>query len=71
MPVPEQQAAIKRMRRLKDQGLALRAIADKMTAAGVPISHVGVKMPPPIGRRLPNKFPSPLGHRDVIAVACL
>ena len=31
------------MRRLKDQGLALRAIADKMTAAGVPISHVGVK----------------------------
>ena len=43
VPVPEQQTAIKRMRRLKDHGLALRTIADKMTAAGVPISHVGVK----------------------------
>jgi hypothetical protein len=31
------------MRKLKDQGLALRTIADKMKAAGVPISHVGVK----------------------------
>jgi Transposase, Mutator family len=39
----EQQAAIRRMRKLKDQGLALRAIADTMTAAGVQISHVGVK----------------------------
>ena len=43
VPVPEQQAAIKRTRRLKDQGLALRAIADRMTAAGIQISHVGVK----------------------------
>ena len=41
--VPEQQMAIRRMRKLKDQGLALRAIADKMKAAGVSISHVGVK----------------------------
>ena len=41
--VPEQQMAIRRMRKLKDQGLALRTIADKMKAAGVPISHVGVK----------------------------
>jgi len=40
---PEQQAAIKRTRRLKDQGLALRTIADRMTAAGIQISHVGVK----------------------------
>jgi DNA invertase Pin-like site-specific DNA recombinase len=40
VPVPEQQAAIKRMRRLKDQGLALRVIADRMTAAGIQISHV-------------------------------
>jgi hypothetical protein len=31
------------MRKLKDQGLALRAIADTMTAAGVQISYVGVK----------------------------
>jgi hypothetical protein len=31
------------MRRLKDQGLALRTIADRMKASGVPISHVGVK----------------------------
>ena len=43
VPVPEQQAAIRRMRKLKDQGLALRTIADKMRAASVPISHVGVK----------------------------
>jgi putative DNA-invertase from lambdoid prophage Rac len=43
VPVPEQQAAIRRMRKLKDQGLALRVIADTMTASGVQISHVGVK----------------------------
>jgi DNA invertase Pin-like site-specific DNA recombinase len=43
VPVPEQQAAIRRMRRLKDQGLALRTIAGKMQAAGIKISHVGVK----------------------------
>jgi hypothetical protein len=33
----EQQAAIRRMRKLKDQGLALRTIADIMTEAGVRI----------------------------------
>jgi putative DNA-invertase from lambdoid prophage Rac len=43
VPVPEQQAAIRRMRKLKNQGLALRVIADTMAASGVPISHVGVK----------------------------
>ena len=43
VPVADQQAAIRRMRKLKDQGLALRAIADTMAAAGVQISHVGVK----------------------------
>jgi putative DNA-invertase from lambdoid prophage Rac len=43
VPVAEQQAAIRRMRKLKDRGLALRAIADTMTASGVQISHVGVK----------------------------
>jgi putative DNA-invertase from lambdoid prophage Rac len=43
VPVPEQQAAIRRMRKLKDQGLALRVIADTMTASGMQISHVGVK----------------------------
>ena len=43
VPIPEQQAAIRRMRKLRDQGLALRAIAEKMKAAGVSISHAGVK----------------------------
>jgi DNA invertase Pin-like site-specific DNA recombinase len=41
--IPEQQRAIRRMRKLKEQGLSLRAIADRMTAAGLQISHVGVK----------------------------
>ena len=31
------------MRRLRAQGLALRAIADKMTEAGMSISHQGAK----------------------------
>jgi putative DNA-invertase from lambdoid prophage Rac len=43
VPIPEQQVAIRRMRKLRDQGLALRAIADTMKAAGVSISHAGVK----------------------------
>jgi hypothetical protein len=43
VPIPEQQAAIRRMRKLRDQGLTLRAIADTMKAAGVSISHAGVK----------------------------
>jgi hypothetical protein len=38
VPVPEQEAAIERMRRLKDQGVALRTIADRTTAAGIPES---------------------------------
>ena len=42
VPVPEQQAAIRRMRKLRDQGLALRVIAAQMKAAGVSISHAGV-----------------------------
>jgi hypothetical protein len=41
--VPEQQRALKRMRTLRAKGVALRAIADEMTAAGVQISHMGVK----------------------------
>jgi putative DNA-invertase from lambdoid prophage Rac len=43
VPVPAQQKAIARMRKLREQGLKLRAIAAKMTAAGHPISHVGVR----------------------------
>jgi putative DNA-invertase from lambdoid prophage Rac len=43
VPVPEQQAALKRMRKLRAAGAPLRAIADKMRSTGVPISHVGVK----------------------------
>jgi DNA invertase Pin-like site-specific DNA recombinase len=43
VPVPEQQRALKRMRTLRAKGLALRTIADEMTAAGVQISHMGVK----------------------------
>ena len=41
--IPDQQAAIRRMRKLRDQGLALRVIAEKMKASGVSISHAGVK----------------------------
>ena len=41
--IPEQQAAIRRIRRLKAQGLALRTIAETMQAAGVQISHVAVR----------------------------
>ena len=43
VPIPEHQAAVRRMRKFRDQGLALRAIAEKMKAAGVSISHTGVK----------------------------
>ena len=39
----EQQSALRRMQKLRDQGLALRAIAEQMKAAGVSISHAGVK----------------------------
>jgi putative DNA-invertase from lambdoid prophage Rac len=41
--IPEQQAALKRMRALRAEGAPLRAIADKITAGGVPISFAGVK----------------------------
>jgi putative DNA-invertase from lambdoid prophage Rac len=41
--IPEQQAAIKRMRKLRADGLALRPIAEAMRKAGVRISHEGVK----------------------------
>ena len=40
--IPEQ-AAIRRIRRLKAQGLALRTIAETMRDAGVSISHVAVR----------------------------
>jgi DNA invertase Pin-like site-specific DNA recombinase len=43
VPVPEQQAAIRQMRRLKAKGLSLRAIAAHMAEYGVRISHVGVQ----------------------------
>jgi len=42
--VPEQQAAIQQMRRMKERGLSLREIAAAMKASGVSISHVGVKI---------------------------
>ena len=51
VPVPEQQRAIKRMRKMRAKGLALRVIADKMTASGVSISHVGVKKALPAADR--------------------
>jgi hypothetical protein len=41
--VPEQQVAIRQMRRMQERGLSLREIAAAMKAAGVSISHVGVK----------------------------
>ena len=43
VPVSEQQKAIETMKRLRAKGLPLRAISDKMKAAGVSISHQGVK----------------------------
>lgn len=41
--VAEQQRALKRMRKLRDDGLPLRTIADRMQALGIRISHMGVK----------------------------
>jgi DNA invertase Pin-like site-specific DNA recombinase len=43
VPIPEQQAAIARMRALREQGLALRVIAEQLKAEGVAISHQTVK----------------------------
>jgi putative DNA-invertase from lambdoid prophage Rac len=40
--IPEQQAAIRKMKQLRDEGLSLRAIAERLRAEGVQISHVGV-----------------------------
>lgn len=40
--VPEHQAAIRKMQRLQGQGASLRAIADKLKADGLSISHTGV-----------------------------
>jgi hypothetical protein len=40
---PGQQKAIARMRRLREQGLAFRAISARMKASGVSISHMAVK----------------------------
>jgi putative DNA-invertase from lambdoid prophage Rac len=43
VPIPEQQAAIARMRVLRAEGVSLRTIAEQLTAAGTPISHMAVK----------------------------
>ena len=42
VPSPEHQKAIETMKRLRASGLALREISDKLKAAGMPISHMGV-----------------------------
>jgi putative DNA-invertase from lambdoid prophage Rac len=39
----EQQKAIQAMKRMRAKGLTLRAIADKLAASGVALSHMGVK----------------------------
>ena len=41
--VPQQQAAIRQMRRMKDRGLSLREIAAAMRSAGIKISHMTVR----------------------------
>ena len=43
VPDDAQQQAVKQMHALQAEGLSLRAIAANMVAAGVAISHVGVK----------------------------
>ena len=45
MPVPEQQVALKRMRKLRAAGASLRAISDKMKVAGVSITPRREKRP--------------------------
>jgi putative DNA-invertase from lambdoid prophage Rac len=42
VPVPEQQAAIRKMKKLRDQGESLRSISAAMKASGIELSHVGV-----------------------------
>jgi DNA invertase Pin-like site-specific DNA recombinase len=43
VPVPAQQKAIVRMRTLRAEGLAFRAIAARMKEAGFPVSHMTVR----------------------------
>jgi putative DNA-invertase from lambdoid prophage Rac len=43
LPEPTKQTALKQMRKLRAEGASLRAISDKMKAAGVSITHQGVK----------------------------
>jgi uncharacterized protein YoaH (UPF0181 family) len=43
VPIPEQQAALARMRTLRAEGLSFRAIAERIAAEGVKVSHMGVK----------------------------
>ncbi len=40
---PEGEAAHAQIRRLREEGLSLRAIAERLTEAGRPVSHMGVK----------------------------
>lgn len=49
--VPEQQAAIRCVRQLRDQGLSLRAIVAALGKKGIRLSHEGVKRV--LGARLP------------------
>jgi DNA invertase Pin-like site-specific DNA recombinase len=42
VPAPNEQAAIGRMRALREEGLSLRAIRDRLAADGVKVSHVAV-----------------------------
>jgi DNA invertase Pin-like site-specific DNA recombinase len=60
VPVPEQQSAIGQMRKLRDAGLSLRDVAERLTAQGVSISHMGVKKalrPPKGGPRHERRTP--------------
>jgi DNA invertase Pin-like site-specific DNA recombinase len=43
LPETTKRAALKQMRKLRAEGASLRAISDKMKAAGVSITHQGVK----------------------------
>jgi DNA invertase Pin-like site-specific DNA recombinase len=42
VPIPEQQAAIRRMQRMRAKGMPLREIRNQMRASGLIISHGGV-----------------------------
>ena len=41
--IPAQQAAIKRILRLREARKSYREIAEKLTAEGCPVSHVGIR----------------------------